>query len=32
MSWRLIEVVSELSIDATVLRGWIEQRWIRPTD
>ena len=31
MSWRLVEVVSELSIDATVLRGWIEQRWIRPT-
>ena len=32
MSWRLVEVVSELSIDATVLRGWIEQRWIRPSD
>ena len=30
MSWRLTEVVSELSIDVTVLRGWIDQRWIRP--
>ena len=31
MSWRLTEVVSELSIDVTVLRGWIDQRWIRPS-
>jgi chaperone modulatory protein CbpM len=31
MNWRLTEVVSELSIDVTVLRGWIDQRWIRPS-
>jgi len=31
MSWRLTEVVSELSIEASVLRGWIDQRWIRPS-
>ncbi len=30
MMWRLTEVVSELSIEATVLNGWIEQRWVRP--
>jgi chaperone modulatory protein CbpM len=30
MNWRLTEVVSELSIDVTVIRGWIDQRWIRP--
>jgi chaperone modulatory protein CbpM len=28
---RLTEVVTELSIEATVLQGWIEQRWVRPT-
>ena len=28
---RLTEVVTELSIEATVLEGWIEQRWVRPT-
>jgi chaperone modulatory protein CbpM len=28
---RLTEVVAELSVEATVLRGWIDQRWVRPT-
>jgi len=28
---RLAEVVAELSIESTVLMGWIDQRWIRPT-
>src|SRR4029077_12290761 len=28
---RLSEVEDELSLEGTVLRNWIEQRWIRPT-
>ena len=28
---RLSEVEDELSLEGHVLRGWIEQRWIRPT-
>ena len=28
---RLSEVEDELSLEGDVLRGWIEQRWIRPT-
>ena len=31
MTWRLTEVVSELSIEATELTAWIDQRWIRPS-
>jgi chaperone modulatory protein CbpM len=31
MIWRLTEVVTELSIESTILRGWIDQRWIRPS-
>ena len=31
MTWRLTEVVSELSIEATELSAWIDQRWIRPS-
>ena len=31
MTWRLTEVVTELSIEATILRSWIDQRWIRPS-
>jgi chaperone modulatory protein CbpM len=28
---RLAEVAAELSIEPLALRGWIDQRWIRPT-
>ena len=28
---RLSEVEDELSLEGSLLRGWIEQRWIRPT-
>jgi chaperone modulatory protein CbpM len=28
---RLGEVEDELALEGTVLRNWIEQRWIRPT-
>jgi chaperone modulatory protein CbpM len=31
MIWRMTEVVAELSIEATELRGWIDQRWVRPS-
>jgi chaperone modulatory protein CbpM len=31
MIWRLTEVVTELSIESTILRDWIDQRWIRPS-
>jgi chaperone modulatory protein CbpM len=31
MMRRISEVEDELSLDGETLRGWIEQRWIRPT-